>query len=376
MAMDDHARDLEYCTFCPKLCRHLCPVSNAIGNEGLIPQAKMQLLNMLRRNAIGWQPGYASPLFACTGCGLCTEHCEHGNDVVGALWDGRAVAREQGIEHPALERFPERFRERGEALRETLHQSPLGARISSEARIGFLPAFDTLDAYPSSIEDAFFVFDALGMDYIRLVDSAPLCGGYQLLAAGYPDAARLAAEEMIRVIRRYATVVLESAACVYLLREVLPKQGIECNTEVLHLSEYLAPHAERLPIKRRRFAAYYHDPCYLGRYLKIYDPPRRLLARCVDSPREFLHHREHGECCGGGGLVPQTYPDATASQARRRLEEPQLFSVGLVVTACPTCRRTFSAAHGPGEVLDLINLIAWAIKTDGSPPSGQETSQR
>lgn len=362
MAIEDHVRDLEYCTFCPKLCRHVCPVSTAVGNEALIPQAKMQLLNMLRRNAIGWQLDHAAPLFACTGCQRCMEHCHHDVDVASALWHGRAAARERGVEHAALDRFPERFRERTEALRLALHQSPLAPRISSEARVGFLPAFDTLDAFISDIEDAFFVFDTLGMDYVRLTDGPPLCGGYQLLAAGYPDAALLAGEEMVRAIRRYATVVVGSPACVYLLRDELPRRGIEHNTEVLHLSEFLAPHAERLPIQRRRFAAYYHDPCYLGRYLQVYDAPRRLLSRCVDSPREFFHHREKADCCGGGGLVPQTYPKAAASQATRRLQEAELFSVDLVVSACPTCKRTLSAAESPVEVLDLINLLAWALK--------------
>ncbi len=50
----DHVDALELCTYCPKLCRHACPVANATGRETFTPQSKMQLLNMLRREAIPW----------------------------------------------------------------------------------------------------------------------------------------------------------------------------------------------------------------------------------------------------------------------------------------------------------------------------------
>ena len=45
---DDVARQLDDCTFCPKMCRHACPVSTASGRETYIPQAKMDRLNQLR----------------------------------------------------------------------------------------------------------------------------------------------------------------------------------------------------------------------------------------------------------------------------------------------------------------------------------------
>ena len=41
MSFDEYQKALELCTYCPKLCRHTCPVGNAERREAVIPQAKM-----------------------------------------------------------------------------------------------------------------------------------------------------------------------------------------------------------------------------------------------------------------------------------------------------------------------------------------------
>ncbi len=51
----DVAKQLDYCTFCPKMCRHACPVSTTTGRETLIPQAKMDRLNKLRTGVEPWK---------------------------------------------------------------------------------------------------------------------------------------------------------------------------------------------------------------------------------------------------------------------------------------------------------------------------------
>jgi Fe-S oxidoreductase len=239
-------------------------------------------------------------------------------------------------------------------------------------RVGFLPAADTVESSFSDLGDMFFVCDTLKMQYVRLVDAPLYDAGYALWSAGFDTEARFAAEETLKVVRRFATVLVDSPTLAYLLRSRLFEQGLTHNTEILHISEFLAPHADRLPVVRTRSAAYYHDPCYLGRKLGIYEAPRRLIARCVESPREFFHSRELAECCGGGNSVAQSFPEVAAAQARRRLEEPVLFGVQTVVTACPTCKRTLADARGGVDVLSLIGLLAWSLRQPDKLPSHQD----
>ena len=360
--MERYIKELEYCTYCPKMCRHACPVAAVTGSETLIPQAKMQLLNMLRREAVPWEQDYVLPLYGCTTCRRCQQYCTHEIDVAETLQMGRAQAEQRRLSHPELARLPEQHRARAARLQEKLHEEFSSHLFAEEAQVGYMPGCETVDCFIDDIRDAFTVFDALNLNFIRMVDGLHACAGYPLWAGGHLDAARFAAKEAVRTLRKFHTLVVGCPACTWLLRDKLPAEGFEHDTEILHISEYLYVHTERLDIRRTKPAAFYQDPCYLGRYLGIYDPPRKLISRCVDSLKEFFYHREEAECCGGGGLVPQTYPEAAAGQAAKRLEEAELFEVPLVITACADCKRTFLNAGTSVEVMDLVNLLAWSLR--------------
>ena len=53
--------------------------------------------------------------------------------------------------------------------------------------------------------------------------------------------------------------------------------------------------------KRLGGKAVYHDPCYLGRYNGIYDPPRRIIDAVGLTRLEMPRTRENSFCCGAGG---------------------------------------------------------------------------
>ena len=359
--MERFVKELEYCTYCPKMCRHVCPVSNALGNESLIPQAKMELFNMLRRRAVPWELDYVLPMYGCTGCGLCTKFCVHEVDVASALMAGRAEGELLGLRHPSLERLSEDFRSRNALLQEKLHSEFSSHLFAEEAQVGFMPGAEAIDHDIDSVRAAFTVFDSLNLNFIRLVEGPLVWSGAHFWTAGQVDAARFMAQDIIKTLKRFKTLITSCPTCAWLLREKLPAEGFHHETEVLHITEYLYVHTERLDIRRTRPAAFYQDPCHLGRHLGAYDPPRKLLSRCVDSMHEFFYSREEAECCGGGGLIPTTFPAAAEGQAQRRLAEAEHFDVPLVVTACATCRQTFEQANTGVEVMDLISLLAWSL---------------
>jgi Fe-S oxidoreductase len=109
-----------------------------------------------------------------------------------------------------------------------------------------------------------------------------------------------------------------------------------------------------------RAAAFYQDPCYLGRWLGVYEAPRRLAGKALEGVREFSRAANPSECSGGGGLLPVTMPEAARAIADHRLVELREAKVSTVVTACSTCKRML--ARDDVEAIDLVELLDAATK--------------
>ena len=62
------------CTFCPRLCRHVCPTAVATGLESATATAMMAAAWLAAETGEAADP---EALALCLGCGACTRHCKH-----------------------------------------------------------------------------------------------------------------------------------------------------------------------------------------------------------------------------------------------------------------------------------------------------------
>lgn len=365
------AKQLDYCSYCPKMCRHACPVSNASGHETFIPQAKMDRLNQARKGHVPWTADSTEPLWACTGCRHCTVYCEHGNEPGLVLLAGRAEAVSRGAGHPALAGYPERFRKRDQRLVSEMREQVSPDRRSDDALIGFWPGCDAIGKAPNDIDAALRVLERLGdsatgtdaerRGQVRMVDIGQACAGYPLLAAGHTDEFRWHASRVATGLKGFRTVVVGCAACVHAMRALYPAEGVLLAAEVLSVPELLSRALMRLPEARDKKIVYYHDPCSLARHLGVIEEPRQILSRIAEV-RELGWSGEDTECCGGGGLLPKTMPDVADAMARDRLREVARGGGGTVVTACPTCAFMLQRNAPDGvEVCNLLEMLAGAL---------------
>ena len=383
----DLETSLSYCTYCPKLCRHTCPVSHAEARETLVPQAKMATLRLLRRGDVETDTDNAAVLYGCTGCLACTTACRHGITPGKHLLTARADMEQAGVGHPALEDLPERVRETAKRAallaREALGMlsAHTGGALNGdgeenrhekgerETRIAFFPACDD----PGLGAPALRLFERAGVTDAGLAEMSLGCGGYPLLAGGFPVAFRLHAEVVARELARYERVVMACPACVVTMREEYPRHGVALRPEVLHPAEFLESLQGRLPLPQAAHAhekqhekgetrgtAFYHDPCYLGRHSGVYEAPRRLLQAARMEVREFSRNQAEGECSGGGGVLPLTAPATAQAIAEHRLEEVREAGLETVVTACGTCKRQLGQS---GVVVrDIIEILEEATR--------------
>lgn len=113
--------------------------------------------------------------------------------------------------------------------------------------------------------------------------------------------------------------------------------------EVLHHTEFLNEKLKsgELTFEKSDFkdvSITYHDPCYLGRANKIYNPPRQILNSLGFSLKEMPRNKSFALCCGAGG--GQMFKEAEKGNKEvfiERTEEALQTSPSIIVTACPFC---------------------------------------
>ncbi len=360
---DSVAKQLDYCTFCPKMCRHACPVSTASGRETFIPQVKMDRANQLRLQHTAWTTETTDPLWACTGCRHCTMYCDHANEPGLVLLSARAAAVEHGVQHPALTGYSERFRAREQRLAAQL-KTMFPDDLTTRGDLGLWPGCDAIDKGAGDIAATLALLERVGMDDVKLVDAPQACAGYPLLAAGHRDLFRWHAGRVAASLRGFKKVAINCSACLYAMKSQYPAEGVNLGVEIVSLAEVLSTATQNLACSITRKSVYYHDPCYHARYNGVIEQPRRALAQLVEV-REFGWCKSDTECCGGGGLLPKTMPAVADQMAKRRLAEVQQTGGGMVITSCATC--AFMLGRNAPPSVEVANLATALAKLSETP---------
>ncbi|MFD6070391.1 (Fe-S)-binding protein, partial [Amycolatopsis lurida] len=82
----------------------------------------------------------------------------------------------------------------------------------------------------------------------------------------------------------------------------------------------------------------YHDPCYLGRHNKIYEPPRELVGATGATLSEMPRHADRSLCCGAGGARMWMEEQIGKRINLERVDEALGTDAETIVTGCPFCR--------------------------------------
>lgn len=163
-------------------------------------------------------------------------------------------------------------------------------------------------------------------------------------------------------------IVTNCPHCFNVLKHEYSQFG--ANLKVYHHTEFLCKMLNDgviKPNKSKQAKFTYHDPCYLGRYNKIYDKPRRVLnAVTQDGLLEMKKSKERSFCCGGGGGGSWLSEEKINPHQRvnyNRAEQAIKTGASTIITACPFCRLMLEngvKGVAPSEVVkvkDIAELI-------------------
>ncbi len=164
-------------------------------------------------------------------------------------------------------------------------------------------------------------------------------------------------------------ILVSSPHCYYTYKNEYSSYKV--NFEVIHVVELLFQLLKKGLLKTEKEfpkKVVYHDPCYLGRHLGIYDEPREVLKSIKGLQLLTMEEeREDALCCGmGGGRVwMETHKEERFSNIRMK----QALDAGaeVLVTACPYCITNFEDTRvvmnleDKIEIMDITELVSELI---------------
>ncbi|MFT3774083.1 MAG: (Fe-S)-binding protein [Minicystis sp.] len=352
--VEPHRAALETCTYCPKLSRAACPVSNAEHSETVTPWGKMSITYFAARGDVPIDAAHAAPAWACTGCYACRERCDHKNEVATVLTDARADLFAAGVAPEGARRVAARFE--GRAAEAARAIEAIDAGPAAPDAVAVLLGCSYARHAPEVAADALRATGKLLGKPVRALRS---CCGLPLLYAGDRAGFVAAARRFAAEVAAGSRLVAVDPGCARTLLVEYPKAGVDVAPPDLFID--LAARSERRLRPMEDAPAFrYHDPCQLGRGLGRYDEPRAVLARIGGRPPlEMQRNRAAAECSGGGGLLPATRPESSRAIVEARLAEHRAAGGGVLVTACAESLRRFRKSGEAAE--DIVSLVARAL---------------
>ncbi len=378
--------DLFTCTECGR-CQAVCP-AHASGQRLSPKMVIIELRDAVRRELAGEPPVplaggvvSAEELWACTTCGACQEACpvfiEHVPKIAGL----RAALLEDGEIDKSAQKVLVGWDRQGNSFGQPVRKRPAWAKGLD---------VPIKDARKEPVDWLWFVGDFASYEprvqnlsrlVARLLQQAGVDFGilYEGEVNSGNDALRMGEYGLFETLAQKNLAMLEKAQFNQIfttdphsfnaLRNEYRKLGFE--RPVRHYTQAFLDLIEegKLNPSPLNLKVTYHDPCYLGRWNRVFDAPRQLLERMGIELVEMPRHGANSFCCGaGGGRIWMEENGVSDRPANIRIREAlSLEDVNYFVVACPKDMSMFSAAvqSTNGEermkVIDVAELLAQAV---------------
>jgi Fe-S oxidoreductase/nitrate reductase gamma subunit len=370
--------DGDACTSCQR-CQQRCPAHSTdkpLSPMKLVKQIGTAAATSPEANLVATVG--ADALWSCTTCRACQDICpanvEHVNKIIDlrrnlTLMEGAFPGDEVRTAIANLEvngnPFGLAFAGRGDWA----DGLPV-VRLEDDAEVDlvyFVGCYASFDKRNIAVARSFVRLCAAAGLKVGILGKEEKCCGEPARKLGNEYLYQMLAAENIALLKGYGVKQIVTACphCTNTLGRDYRDLGLDVPVE--HYASFLARllAEDRLPLQAgAALPATYHDSCYLGRYLDLYEAPRRLLAAAGGELVEMTRSRAESFCCsaGGGRILAEEKLGSRINVAR--VQMAQATGAPLLVANCPFCLTMFEdgiktgGAEGALAVKDLAELLA------------------
>ncbi len=367
------------CTHCGR-CEAACPAT--ITGKPLSPRSMVLKAGPSTRGVSnGDRVVTDDEIWSCTTCRACLEECPVFLEPMGTVVGFRRSLIDSGRVEPTLARGLESTQALG---------NPWG--YAPTQRLDWAFNVRTRLAADGGAGDLLYWVGCAGAhepdgqviarSVVRLLVAAEVpftvlggqesCCGEPVRRVGEEVLFQELAEKNIALMREHGVrrIVTHCPHCFNMLKHEYAQVG--GSFEVLHHSELLNElvRSGRLtPVRELGGPLAYHDPCYLGRYNDLYEPPRDLL-RSIPNVELTSVRRERGQsfCCGGGGGQMWMSLNLGSRVNYQRFQDFKDVDAQRIATACTNCKIMMNDAasyEGLQEKVKVKDVAEWLADSIG-----------
>jgi Fe-S oxidoreductase len=361
-----------FCYECGK-CDVVCPWNRV---------TDFSIRKIVRQAALGLPEIELDDIWRCTTCGSCPQRCPRGVEQIEVGVAIRRIAAAYDVFPGSASTLP------ATGMSLVSDGNPLGEDRDKRADwakdlkvktftegmeiLYFVGCYYSYDPRNMKVAAATArILDKAGVDF-GILGTRESCCGESIRKAGNEDAFKTLARENIKAFidNGVKRILVSSPHCYHTFKNEYSE--FMMNLEVVHITQYLSELIEegRLEVGgefARRVA--YHDPCYLGRHNRVFDPPREVLDKLPGLELvELPDSRENSLCCGGGGGRIWMHTDKEERFGDLRLAQAKEVRADVLVTSCPYCISNFEESRialgddEPLEVKDLTEVVLESIE--------------
>jgi Fe-S oxidoreductase len=319
-------------------------------------------------------------LWACTTCMACVEACPVGIEHVSTIVQMRRSLVDEGRMEATLQDTLQNFATQGNSFGKSSRQRARwtkgldfkikDARQEPVRYLWFVGDFAAFDERVAGLSRTLAtILNDAGVDFGILYEDERNSGN-DVRRIGEEGLFEMLVEQNLEAFGNatFDEIVTTDPHSLNTLRNEYPEFGLD--KPVHHYTELLASLVEdgTIPVKPLGRTVTYHDPCYLARYNRVTEAPRRLLAALGCTVAEMPRNRDNTFCCGaGGGRIWMDDSNLTERPSENRIREAVSIGVDTFVVACPKDMTMYTdAAKTTGNeatmaVLDVVQLLEAAL---------------
>ena len=342
------------------MCRHICPIGNATGQERDTSRARALALSLVERGAAKLSD-CIDDVYECALCEACTNDCATGWDPVKFTKEVRREAALDGITPEYVTKLIDNFDKTGNIYGKTEYCHCIddeSKELDKNADTLLYIGAEARYLAPKFAASAIKALKKSGVSFTVLsgADEPDSGLGLDTLVSDV-DETKTATEKAAAVLNKYKTVIVLSPNDMKLFAREYKEWGVELKCKLVTLTAELASLVKdgKLAAAKSGKTVTYQDPAMLARELEETEPAREFIGAYADITEMLLNRKQ--TMLGGSLIMNEYIPDVMKLVAKNRIVNATDMGAKVIVTATPDEYKLLSENAPEGvEVIAIAEL--------------------